>query len=191
MKRTIMAMLTLLALSCQKEKLPEQQVLNSSAQSDLSTGASALLNDSNFVKFYKISLPIFKALQHGRKDLIELYNDTLLYYKECRKLAPKLGFKDSATLVKYFKQVNVLAPKIAKAHATLTLRQYQEAVEQLNKNNLQSGPCDAVIGEFTMNVAECASLGLIPVAGEVLAGTCMIGALISYNSGMQSCSGSA
>jgi hypothetical protein len=40
-----------------------------------------------------------------------------------------------------------------------------------------------------MNVAECAALGLIPLVGEALAGTCMVGALMTYNAAMQACAG--
>lgn len=189
MKVKILAILTLVALSCQKEKVPEQQTL-SNAAIESSTTASSLISDPNFVKLYQISLPIFQALKQGRNDLVELYNDNLVHKKECRTLAPKLGFKDSATLANYFHQVDVLAPKIAKAHPNLTLKQCQDAVTQLNTTNLVSNPCqDAVIGQFTMNVTQCAALGLIPVVGEVLAGTCMVGALITYNAGMQACEG--
>jgi hypothetical protein len=81
------------------------------------------------------------------------------------------------------------APKIAKAHPTMTLKQCQDAITQLNTSNLVApNPCqDAVVEQFIMNVAECGALGLIPVIGEALAGTCMVGALITYNAGMQSC----
>jgi len=189
MKVKFVAILTLVALSCQKEKVPEQQTLNSSSKAELSATAQ-LLGDSNFVKLYNLSLPIFNAIKSGRSDLIELYNDTVVYRKECRTLAPKLGFKDSAALANYFHQVDVLAPKIAKAHPKMTLKQCQDAVAQLNTTNFASNPCqDGVIGQFTMDVAECAALGLIPFVGEVLAGTCMVGALITYNAGMQACAG--
>ena len=189
MKQKIVAILALVALSCQKQKLPEQQSLND-GKKEAATTASQLLNDPNFVKLYQISLPIFNALKSGRNDLKELYNDTLVFNKECRTLAPKLGFKDSAALVKYFQQVDKLAPKIAKAHPDMTLEACQAAVAQLNEADFASNPCqDAVVGEFMMNVAECAALGLIPVIGEVLAGTCMVGALMTYNAGMQACAG--
>ena len=185
-----MAILMLVALSCQKEKVPEQSAMSSTVQQESATASIQLMNDPNFVKLYNLSLPVFNALQQGRNDLTELTNDGEIKYKECKTLAPKLGFKDSAALANYFRQVNMLAPKIAKAHPNLTLRQYQDAVIQLNKTSLVSNPCqDAVIGQFTMNVAQCAALGLIPVVGEVLAGTCMVGALITYNAGMQSCAG--
>lgn len=180
----------LVAISCQKEKMPGQEPIKSDSQDALSVTAKELINDPDFVSFYKISQPIFYALKKGRTDLKELYNDTMLYYKECRTLAPKLGFKDSASLVNYFKEANKLAVKIAKGHPTMNYESCQQAITTLNKTNLQADPCDAVIGEFVQNVAECASLGLIPVVGEVLAGTCMVGALITYNSGMQACSGS-
>lgn len=177
----------LIAVSCQKEKMPEQAALNST-QTENAKSAEHLANDPNFVKLYNISLPIFNALQHGRNDLTELTNDGKVTYKECRTLAHKLGFKDSATLVNYFNQVYQLAPKIAKEHPNLNSKQYLDAVTQLNQTNKMSNPCqDGVIGQFTMDVAECAALGLIPLVGEVLAGTCMVGALITYNSGMQSC----
>lgn len=190
MKLKIMAILMLVALSCQKEKVPEQSAVSSTVQQESATASTQLMNDPNFVKLYNISLPIFNALQHGRNDLTELTNDGEITYKECKTLAPKLGFKDSAALANYFRQVDMLAPKIAKAHPNLTLRQYQDAVTQMNKTSLVSNPCqDAVIGQFTMNVAQCAALGLIPVVGEVLAGTCMVGALITYNAGMQACAG--
>lgn len=189
MKVKIVAMLTLLALSCQKEKIPQQAISNNASQTESVVATSQLTSDPNFVKLYQASLPIFNALKTGRTDLTELNNDNEVHYKECRTLAPKLGFKDSAALANYFHLVDVLAPKIAKAHPNLTLKQYQDAVAQLNATNLVSNPCqDAVIGQFTMNVTQCAALGLIPVVGEVLAGTCMVGALITYNSGMQACS---
>ena len=189
MKVKFVAILTLVALSCQKEKVPEQKTVNSTTTSELSLTTTQLLADPNFVKFYKISLPIFNALRQGRNDLFELYNDTLVYPKECKTLAHKLGFIDSAALAKYFQQLNMLAPKIAKAHPTMTLKQCQDAITQLNTSNLVApNPCqDAVVGQFIMNVAECGALGLIPVIGEALAGTCMVGALITYNAGMQSC----
>ena len=188
MKVKIVAILTLIALSCQKEKGPGQAALNSTSQKESAVAASQLTSDPDFVKLYQVSLPIFNALKTGRTDLTELYNDNKVHYKECRTLAPKLGFKDSAALANYFHQVDMLAPKIAKAHPGMTLKQFQDAVAQMNATNIVSNPCqDAVIGQFTMNVTQCASLGLIPVVGEVLAGTCMVGALITYNSGMQAC----
>jgi hypothetical protein len=189
MKQKIMAILMLVAVSCQKERIPKTQVVKEGAQNELSAGAKQLLNDSNFVKLYKISLPIFKTVT-GKSKLRELTNDTLLYYKECSTLAPKLGFKDSAALVNYYQQVYTFAPKVAKAHPYTTLQQYQEAVKQLDQTNLYADPCDAVIGQFASDVAACASLGVIPVIGEVLAGTCMVGALITYNAGMEQCSAS-
>lgn len=180
----------LIAVSCQKEKMPEQAALNSSSQTGNAKAAGQVASDPNFVKLYNISLPIFNALQHGRNDLTELTNDGKITYKECRTLARKLGFKDSAALVNYFNEVYRLAPKIVKAHPNLTSKECLDAVTQFNKTNLMSTPCqDGVIGQFTMDVAECAALGLIPVVGEVLAGTCMVGALITYNSGMQACAG--
>lgn len=112
MKVKIMAILMLIAVSCQKEKMPEQQAQNANAVIESSATASQLLNDPNFVKLYNISVPIFNALREGRTDLVELYNDMQVYSNECRTLAPKLGFKDSAALAKYFQQVDVLAPKL-------------------------------------------------------------------------------
>lgn len=192
MKLKLVAILTLVALSCQKEKMPEQATLNSSVQTENAKASEQLTNDPNFVKLYNISLPIFNALQHGRNDLTELTNDGKITFKECKTLAPKLGFKDSAALVNYFNEVYKLAPKIAKAHPNMTSKQCLDAVTQLNQTNLMSNPCqDGVIGQFTMDVAECAALGLIPLVGEVLAGTCMVGALVTYNSGMQQCAGGA
>ena len=189
MKQKIVAILALIALSCQKEKVSEQQTaLTAKAESAATT--AQLLNDSNFVKLYQISLPVFNDLRFGRNDLIELSNDGLVYSIECPTLAPKLGFKDSAALVKYFRQVDKLAPKIAKAHPNMTLEQCQAAVAQLNANDFGSTSCqDAAEGQFMMNVAQCAALGLIPVVGEVLAGTCMVGALMTYNAAMQQCAG--
>jgi hypothetical protein len=189
MKFKIMAILMLLAVSCQKEKVSEQQPVKSASQAAISAGAKELLNDPDFVIFYQISQPVFNALKKGRTDLTELYDDTVLHYKECRTLAPKLGFKDSASLVDYFKQANVLAANMAKKHPLLNYQSYIEAVTMLNKTNLQEDPCDAVIGQYIEDVAECAALALIPLVGEVLAGTCMIGALITYNAGMEECSG--
>ena len=191
MKVKFVAILTLVALSCQKEKMPEQQTSKGSSTNESLKTASQLLNDPNFVKLYQISLPVFNALKKGRNDLFELYNDMLVYSNECRTLAPKIGFKDSAALAKYFQQVNVLAPKIAKAHPKMTLKQCQDAVTQLNQSDLAANPCqDEVEGAFIMNVAECAALALIPVVGEALAGTCMVGALMTYNAGMQACANS-
>ena len=178
----------LVALGCQKEKAHDPEPVTSSA-TKLSTKSKELLNDSNFVKLYKISLPLFNALKGGRSDLIEL-KDGVVYYKESASLAPKLGFKDSASLVNYFLQVNMLAPKVAKAHPNMTLKQCQDAVIELNKTSLTDDPdpCqDAVTGQFAMNVTQCAALGLIPIVGEVLAGTCMVGALITYTAGLEAC----
>lgn len=190
MKVKIMAILMLVAVSCQKEKIPQQQAQSSKTVIESSATASQLLNDPNFVKLYNISIPIFNALRQGRTDLVELYNDMLVYSKECSTLALKLGFKDSAALAKYFQQVNALAPKIAKAHPKMTLKQCQDAVTKLNQTDLAANPCqDAAEGEFVMNVAECAALGLIPLVGEALAGTCMVGALMTYNASMQACAG--
>jgi hypothetical protein len=189
MKLKIMAILMLVAVSCQKEKVSEQQPVKSASQSAISAGAKELLNDPDFVSFYTISQPVFNALKKGRTDLTELHNDNVLYYKECSTLAPKLGFKDSASLVDYFKQANLLAANIAKKHRSLNYQSYAEAVAMLNKTTLMQDPCDAVIGQYIEDVAECAALGLIPVIGEVLAGTCMVGALITYNAGMEQCSG--
>lgn len=189
MKLKIMAILTLVALSCQKEKMPEQQAHDSSLVVESAT-ASQLLNDPDFVKLYNISKPVFNALQHRRYDLTELTNDGKISYKECKTLARKLGFKDSAALVNYVQQLNVIAPKIQKAHPNAMLKQYQDAITRLNQNNLMATPCqDTAEGQFIINVAQCAALGLIPVVGEVLAGTCMVGALMTYNGSMATCAG--
>ena len=185
-----MAILMLIAVSCQKEKMPQQAALDSSSQTENAKAAQQLANDPNFVKLYNISLPIFNALLHGRNDLAELTNDGKITYKECQTLARKLGFKDSAALVNYFNEVYKLAPKIAKVHPNVTTQQYLDAVTQLNKTTLMATPCqDAAEGTFVMNVAQCAALGLIPVVGEVLAGTCMVGALMTYNGSMAACAG--
>lgn len=179
----------LIAVSCQKEKMPEQQAQNNTGVESSAT-PSQLSNDPNFVKLYNISQPVFNSLQHGRNDLTELTNDGKISYKECKTLARKLGFKDSAALVDYIQQINVLAPKLHKAHPNATLKQFQTAITQLNQNNLMATPCqDEAEGNFIMNVAECAALGLIPLVGEALAGTCMVGALMSYNAAMQACAG--
>lgn len=72
----------------------------------------------------------------------------------------------------------------------MTLKQCESAITQLNQNNLAANPCqDEAEGNFIMNVAECAALGLIPLVGEALAGTCMVGALMTYNAAMQACAG--
>ncbi len=181
----------LIAVSCQKEKMPEQQAQNS-AVTESTAMAAQLASDPNFVKLYNISKPVFNSLQHGRNDLTELINDGKIKYKECKTLARKLGFTDSAALVNYIHEVNVLAHKIAKSHPNAQLRQYQEASSKMNETNLMATPCqDAAEGAFIMNVAQCSALALIPVAGEVLAGTCMVGALMSYNASMEACAGAS
>jgi hypothetical protein len=153
----------------------------------------------------KYTLLVFERLPKVsfNNQLPELYKDTVIYYKECRVLAPKLGFKDSASLADYFKPSNVLSKKIVSNHPNMTLQPCTEAVDQLNSTYLvvntgkgvndirptSTGPCDEVIGQFIINVSGMRSIrSYTSVVGEVLAGTCMVGALSVYNTGMKNCS---
>ena len=65
MKVKVMAILMLIAVSCQKEKMPQQAASNSTLQTENAKAATQLANDPNFVRLYNISLPIFNALKHG------------------------------------------------------------------------------------------------------------------------------
>lgn len=117
--------------------------------------------------------------------------DDSLLFKECRTLAPKLGFKDSASLVHYFYTVYDLISKIKATYPNLNADQIKNAVSIFNAQgptNLYTSPCtDQAVGIFISTVYFCAALAATPIIGAGLAGGCMIGALVYYTGALASC----
>lgn len=186
-----MALFAVFALGCQKEMKTTQPV-QSSSLSEVTAKAKDLAADPNFIKLVKSSQPLFNSMPQKNSKLKELYGDSILKYKECSTLAPKLGYKDSSDLVKYFNSIYILAPKIAKAYPNLSVQDYIDAIRITNgtATGKYAPSCYEVAeGNFLQDVTACAAFGLIPIIGEVLAGTCMIGALMTYNGSMAACQG--
>lgn len=178
-----MATLLLVACSCQKEftqQPPEQQVQAQSQESQLSSISVSLANDPDFIKLVSITQPVTQAFRKQQK--FPEFKDNKLLFKECSTLYKKMGFKDSASCVQWFLTIYELATSLQKKYPNATTQDYTDALVD-PKTACQ----DSATGAFIVDVATCAAFAIIPVVGEVLAGTCMVGALVTYNGALAAC----
>jgi len=183
MKKFIVATLLLVACSCQKESsqhAPEQQVQAESQESQTSSLSATLTKDPDFIKLVNITQPVTQAFRKQQK--FPEFKDNKVFFKECSTLYKKMGFKDSADCVQWFLTTYDLATKLQKKYPTATAQDYTDALVD-PKTACQ----DSATGAFIVDVATCAAFAIIPVVGEVLAGTCMVGALVTYNGALAAC----
>jgi len=184
MKKLIVATLLLVACSCQKESsqhLPVQEVQAQSQESQQSSLSKTLANDPDFIKLVALTQHIIPSF--GKKQTFPEFKDNKLLLKECNTLYAKMGFKDSAQCAQWFLDTYELAARLAKKYPGATEQDYTDALVVDPKTICQ----DSATGQFLVDVATCAAFGIIPVVGEVLAGTCMVGALVTYNASLASC----
>jgi len=195
MKKTFAAILALVAFSCQKENLREQKTISSSSSSNVFY-YTALAKDTNFIALVRISGPI---ILKGNSYLIGLPQPTFpevsdghLMYKELKTVYSKMGFKDSASCATWFKEAYRRGKAVYNRFPNATLYDYQVAYTLLRSSTPTSSVIDPscsdeATGAFIGNVAKCAALAAVPIVGEVAAGTCMIGALVSFNGALGKC----
>ncbi|CAN5774616.1 hypothetical protein BH10BAC2_BH10BAC2_39860 [soil metagenome] len=184
MKKLIVATLLLVACSCQKEtsqNAPEQKSQAQNQESQATSLSASLSKDPDFIKLVDITQPVIQAFRKQQK--FPEFKDDKVLFKECITLYRKMGFKDSSQCAQWFLSTYELATALQKKYPSATAKDYTNAFVSDPKKVCQ----DAATGTFLLDVTKCAAYGLVPIVGEVLAGTCMIGALVTFNSSLAAC----
>ena len=190
-----MVALILIAVSCQKQFPKEDSIKAVKVETEstnMSASSGSLSKDADFIQLANISKPIVWAFSTKRP--FPEFADGKILFKECKTLYSKMGFPDSASCAQWFISIRSLSKKLMAKYPNVTNTDYSNAltVMKYNDGDGDSGTKTAcqnqATGQFLMDVAKCSAYAAIPIVGEVLAGTCMIGALMDFNGAMEQCS---
>ncbi|HRH50450.1 MAG TPA: hypothetical protein PLP23_16955 [Panacibacter sp.] len=195
MKKIIIVALILTTISCQKQFSEKDRVQQLSAQTEsnnISVYSTSLSKDADFIQLANISKPLVRSF--STKGTFPEFSDGKIFFKECNTLYSKMGFPDSASCAQWFISIRSLSKKLMAKYPNATNTDYSNAltVMKYDDGNGDSGTKTAcqnqATGQFLMDVAKCSAYAAIPIVGEVLAGTCMIGALMDFNGALEQCS---
>jgi len=191
----MVVILILLTVSCQKQiskKDSAQQLSAQTESNNISVYSTSLAKDPDFIQLANISKPVKEAF--STKGIFPEFTDGKILFKECKTLYSKMGFPDSASCAQWFISIRSLSKKLMAKYPNATNTDYSNALTVMKYDDgggdggTKTACQNQATGQFLMDVAKCSAYAAIPIVGEVLAGTCMIGALMDFNGALEQCS---
>lgn len=113
--------------------------------------------------------------------------DGIITVSEASTLYTAFNFVSTQDMINSFRELNSHINKMTVAEGGGGASMPSAEGSFISPNNAATPCTDKAIGTFIQATHACAAFALLPVAGEVLCGGCMVGAIINFKADLDEC----